>query len=66
MVSGRGTCQVLHPFEVAKTVMSAENIVPLSCVLPIMDGFTKSVSPSNGDLPAIASFKAIAKKELEE
>ena len=57
--------KVLHPFEVATTVMSAEYNVSLSCVLPIMDGLYKGVNPSTDDLQAIVLFKEILQKELD-
>ena len=57
--------KVLHPFEVATTVMSAEYNVSLSCVLPIMDGLYKGVSPSTDDLQATVLLKEILQKELD-
>ena len=53
--------KVLHPFEVATTVMSAEYNVSLLCVLPCL---YKGVSPSTDDLQAIVLFKEILQKEL--
>ena len=56
---------MITPFEVATTVMSAEYNISLPCVLPIMDGLYKGVSPSTDDLQAVVSFKEILQKELD-
>ena len=54
---------VLQPFTVATTFLSAQNI-SVSCVLPLMDRLQASLKPTGKDCPALKEFKRRAESDI--
>ena len=57
---------VLKPFELATTLLSAEENVSLSCILPIMEGLNRGVRSSPNDILEIKQCKAILNEQLTQ
>lgn len=55
---------VLQPFTLATTFLSAQNNVSVSCVLPLMDRLQASLKPSGKDCQALKEFKKRACRDI--
>ena len=55
---------VLQPFTVATTFLSAQNNISVSCVLPLMDHLQASLKPTAKDFQALKEFKRRARSDI--
>ncbi len=58
--------KVLKPFELATTLLSAEQNVSLSCVIPIVEGLYRGLVETADDSSAVKEFKEILEAQLEK
>ena len=59
--------KALHPIEVATTFLSCEEIISISCVLPVLCGLAKHLEqPSTDCLPVIANLMQVTATEIKK